>query len=257
LNVHEVAHYWSRADTRTADDWINEGLAEFSALLVSEQTAGKEFADLLLNEYKDAVYGSPTTHSVLETESGSWEANVNRYYKPTLLLNDLRRQYSDARVREFLRTLYARFAQDQATTAVFLDELEKSFGTAAREQFADGLARKTWAKPSPVVMASAADPDLIGTWTGMLTQSGTPYKFVLHLKAKEGLLVATLDSPDQNVKDIPVSEVNVSGDTLILKVAGVASASYECKIDRAKHSLTGEWVQMGIRYPLKLTRSGQ
>jgi aminopeptidase N len=257
LNVHEMAHYWSRADTRTADDWLNEGLADFSALLVSEQIAGKEFADLLLKEYEDVVYGTPTTHSVLETESGSWEANVNRYYKPTLLLNDLRRQYGDPKVREFLRALYARLAQDQATTAVFLDQLEKSLGKAAREQFADGLARKTWAKAGSAATASASDPDLIGTWTGMLTQSGTPYKFVLHLKDKEGMLVATLDSPDQNVNDIPVSEVNFVGDMLKLKVAGAASATYHCKIERAKHKLEGEWVQMGVTYPLNLTRSGE
>ena len=43
LNAHEIAHYWSRAGSSGPDDWINEGLAEYSALLASEKFIGREF----------------------------------------------------------------------------------------------------------------------------------------------------------------------------------------------------------------------
>jgi hypothetical protein len=228
-------------------------------LLVSEELVGKEFSDQLLSEYRETVYSAPTTHSVLGTESGSWEANVNRYYKPTLLLNDLRSQFGDAKTREFLKSLYGRCSHGQkATTAVFLDEIEKAFGKVARDQFSAGLERTTWTNPNqPKTQTSASDPDFLGTWMGVLTQSGTPYGFVLHLKSRDGVLVATLDSPDQNVKDVPVSEASIAGDIVTLKVAGVAPASYRGRIDRVNRVLAGEWLQMGISYPLNLRKSGE
>jgi hypothetical protein len=90
LNSHEIAHFWSKANTSTSDDWINEGFAEFSALLVSEKFIGKPFADLLLSEYHGIVENTTTQTAIVNTENDSWEREINRYYKPTLILNKLR-----------------------------------------------------------------------------------------------------------------------------------------------------------------------
>jgi hypothetical protein len=44
-NCHEMAHFWwILADTDSPDDWLNEGLAEFSAFRLSREFSGKEFA---------------------------------------------------------------------------------------------------------------------------------------------------------------------------------------------------------------------
>ena len=43
-NVHELAHFWwSIADTNTNNDWINEGLAEYSAMSFATHQYGEEF----------------------------------------------------------------------------------------------------------------------------------------------------------------------------------------------------------------------
>jgi len=65
LNAHEIAHLWSKASTSTPDDWINEGLAEFSALLASEKLIGKSFSDLLISEYQGIVDISKTQTPIL------------------------------------------------------------------------------------------------------------------------------------------------------------------------------------------------
>ena len=60
--AHEVAHYWWHlADTNTPEDWINEGLAEYSALLVSRTLFGTEFADALLEDYRQRSENGTTS----------------------------------------------------------------------------------------------------------------------------------------------------------------------------------------------------
>ena len=52
-NGHEMAHFWWQlADTNNPDDWINEGLAEFSAFRLSEERFGNTFAQVLVREYQ-------------------------------------------------------------------------------------------------------------------------------------------------------------------------------------------------------------
>ncbi len=259
LNIHEIAHYWSRADTSTPEDWINEGLAEYSALLLSEEIVGKEFSDLLLSEYREIVDNSDSESSIVETSGDSFiNREVNRYYKPAILLNEVRQRYGEEKLRQFFKALYERCLEaNSATTAIFLEEMEKNIGKEARDYFSEALYRKNWksAGPLPTYTYSPSDAIFLGRWTGGLTQSGATLKFILNLKVKEEKLVATLDSPDQNVKDIPV-EARIKGDSIFLRVR-VASATYEGRLDRSQMKIEGEWRQRGIAYPLNLAKEQQ
>lgn len=78
----------------------------------------------------------------------------------------------------------------------------------------------------------------------------------LTMIAKDGQLIATLDSPDQNAAGIPTTEARLDGDILVVKV-GVAAATYQARIDRVQHTLNGDWVQRGASYPLKLSRRAE
>lgn len=251
LNAHEIAHLWSKAGS--ADDWINEGLAEYSAFLASEKYIGNEFAKLLLGEYTTAIENSATQLSIPETTGDSWESHINRYYKPTVLLNSLRQQYGEEKMAEFIKALDFAFIQNHGgTTEIFLEELKKSPGKEAHDFFSEGLHRKNWnnqAEVSEVVY----DADFQGTWIGSLTQFGTTSKFVLHLKKVDNKLVPSLDSPDQNVYDIPVSGLKISGDSLSC-IVGLASATYHGQLDRQAKSITGTWTQRGTDYPVNLTK---
>jgi hypothetical protein len=259
LDIHEIAHYWSKADADTRDDWINEGLAEFSALLVSEEIVGKEFSSLLVSECQEMVNNSTSETALVDTESSSnaLDRELNRYYKPTFLLNEVRQKYGDEKMRSFIRSLYSRFVEsNSATIPIFLDEMEKNIGKEARDYFQEAVYRKKWIRASAPAeqLFSPSHAAFLGTWNGLLTQSGMTNRFVLNIKVNEGKLVATLDSPDQNVKDIPVSEVRIDGDNMFLKVS-VASATYEGILNRDKMVIAGEFRQRGIGYPLNLSKN--
>ena len=62
---------------------------------------------------------------------------------------------------------------------------------------------------------------LEGTWTGILSPGGLNLRIVFHLVQKNGKLTATMDSPDQGVKGIPVSRVSLVSDILELEVSSV------------------------------------
>lgn len=143
LNIHEIAHYWSMADANTPDDWLNEGLAEYSALLVSEKILGKGFYEQLLKEYRGIVSNSDIRTSIVETQSNSGEREINRYYKPALILNDLCQKFGDEKLERFIASFYsASVSAKGATTPIFLNELEKNLGKEARDSFFKAITLK-------------------------------------------------------------------------------------------------------------------
>jgi hypothetical protein len=256
LNAHEIAHYWSRADVGTYDDWINEGLAEYSALLVSEKIIGKAFSDILLDEYIGIVNSSPTTYSIAETPGDSRDREVNRYYKPVLLLNNLQKQYGYERIKNFLRTLYVRFSiSGKATTALFLDEVKNCFGTETGILFSEALYKRGGLQQVKTedIVKSPADTVFAGRWEGPLTQFGTTVRFVLNVKYAEGKLTPSLDSPDQNVTGIPLSDLVINGDSISFRI-GVASANYKGRLEKWSNIIHGEFYQRGGTYTLNLTK---
>jgi hypothetical protein len=133
-----------------------------------------------------------------------------------------------------------------------LQTLEEKLGKEAFDFFTEGLNRKNWNKSSEVAGAGY-DADFEGTWTGGLTQFGTTTKFVLHLKKEDNKLIPVLDSPDQNVFGIPVSEMKIDGDSIIC-VVGVASATFSGTLNRNTKTIHGKWRQRDVDYPLNLSK---
>jgi roadblock/LC7 domain-containing protein len=146
--THEIAHYWwNMANMGTPEDWLNEGPTEYSAFLVSEKIMGKDFTDQLLKEYNKRASECKTETPIVQTDSNSPDREVNRYDKPTILFNELRKKYGKEKVNNFLKSLYKRFALTKdVTTPAFLDEMEKQIGKEAREYFENALFAKKWSQ---------------------------------------------------------------------------------------------------------------
>ncbi|HUT62591.1 MAG TPA: hypothetical protein VMZ04_01415 [Anaerolineae bacterium] len=142
--THEMAHFWwNIADANTPDDWINEGLAEFSAFRLSEKFSGRDFTDQLVNEYREHAAHSVTETSIVETETSSPDRYVNRYEKTTLLLIEARRRFGSNELDGVLKALHTRFAGTRnATTGLFLEEVEKQLGIEAKSFFSEALFSK-------------------------------------------------------------------------------------------------------------------
>ncbi|MBA7497558.1 hypothetical protein ES704_00286 [subsurface metagenome] len=98
------------------------------------------------------------------------------------------------------------------------------------------------------------DNNLVGIWQGKLEVSGISLRIIFNIaKDAEGKLTATMDSPDQRAKDIPVEEVTFKDGFLHLEVK-TAGGFFEGKVKENFLSIEGELNQAGQSFPLVLER---
>ncbi|NDK55152.1 alpha/beta hydrolase family protein [Pontibacter fetidus] len=62
---------------------------------------------------------------------------------------------------------------------------------------------------------------IAGSWNGALTIGGTKLRLVFHIQDNKGALTATMDSPDQGAKGIPVTSVKLVQDSLFLDIQAI------------------------------------
>jgi uncharacterized protein len=107
--------------------------------------------------------------------------------------------------------------------------------------------------PAPPPAAAADPPSPAGDWTGALqVGGGAELHLVFHVAARaEGGWSATMDSPDQGARGIPVDEVAVSGDSVRIVLAALRAGFRGVA---AGDSLRGVWEQGGFSLPLALGR---
>ena len=100
--------------------------------------------------------------------------------------------------------------------------------------------------------ATMAQSALQGTWTGKLKTTAFELTVVLHATPTEGKsLEFTLDSPDQNVKGIPMTTDYLSADSLALSINQMdihLQGHYEAD------EISGTFLQNHFIFPLKMTR---
>src|SRR5665648_423997 len=93
-----------------------------------------------------------------------------------------------------------------------------------------------------------------GIWEGKLKVPGTELRIVLNIsKNPDGILTATLDSPDQGATGIPVEEVIFKDNILRLEVKS-AGGVFEGKVSEDFLVIEGEWKQFGQSLPLTINR---
>lgn len=104
---------------------------------------------------------------------------------------------------------------------------------------------------------TAQEVDLTGAWVGKLKVPGVELTIVLNLtKNADGTYQATLDSPDQGAKGIPVSEVRFEERKLFVDIKAVG-ATYEATLNENGTELTGEFKQSGMTMSLTLKKGGK
>jgi hypothetical protein len=91
-----------------------------------------------------------------------------------------------------------------------------------------------------------------GTWKGLLQGAGL--NVVFHITAAaDGKFTATMDSPDQNVTGIPVSQVTYADSVLKIVVAAI-QGDFEGRLG-ADGKFKGQWRQGTATLPLVLEKS--
>jgi peptidase M1-like protein len=141
IEAHEVAHQWWGDDVIPAsyqDEWLSEGLANYSALMYLEKKRGVKAMEDVLEDYRDALLkhdsqikndssggtlesAGPITWSFrLESaaDPGAWHDIV--YYKGAWILHMLRRRLGDDRFLKMLAELHRRYVSRAVSTEQFL-----------------------------------------------------------------------------------------------------------------------------------------
>lgn len=134
--AHEAAHIWWRnADTSTWEDWMNEGFAEYSALMVLEKVFGSEEYTTRMKLKDREIKGTPPIwgfdRADQSTPASIKTAELLLYSKAPLILAQFRRRLKHQRYLDFCKTLIA-------TNAGSTDHLL----TILKEKHGDGF--KTW-----------------------------------------------------------------------------------------------------------------
>jgi len=94
---------------------------------------------------------------------------------------------------------------------------------------------------------------LPGAWLGKISTNGIDLRLVFNLSLNEkDSLIASADSPDQGVKNIPMGRVILKTDTLIIEAPMIAG-KYTGTIT-SDSSINGTWVQGGATFTVDLKR---
>lgn len=98
-----------------------------------------------------------------------------------------------------------------------------------------------------------AQQGIVKSWEGTLNVGmGNKLRVILNIAQNEaGKLSASLDSPDQGAKGIPVDNVSFEGGNIKLTAASIGGA-YEGKVDENYTKIEGTWKQGGQSFPLEL-----
>jgi alpha/beta superfamily hydrolase len=98
----------------------------------------------------------------------------------------------------------------------------------------------------------AQTKDVTGIWEGKL-QANVTLHLVFHFQqVGDGKYKGTMDSPDQNAKNIPCSNITVNNDSVIVEIS-VAGISYKA-ILLGDSTMAGDFLQGGFVIPLQLQK---
>ena len=93
--------------------------------------------------------------------------------------------------------------------------------------------------------------DITGNWNGVLKVQGIQLRIVFNISKTDSGLSATMDSPDQGAKDIPVTTTTFENSKLTLVIANVG---IEYNGEFIKDSIRGIFKQSGYEFPMNLSR---
>jgi len=105
-----------------------------------------------------------------------------------------------------------------------------------------------------IAMSQRSLKDIEGPWTGTLTEGGAQLSMVFRFTMTEADTVkATLDVPAQGAVNLPLGRVTFKDDTLTVD-APMIKGHYRGTFS-SDSTLTGNWTQLGKKYPLDLKKS--
>jgi hypothetical protein len=138
--IHEAAHFWWHVADTNREDWLNEGLAEYSAVRMTILLFGQPQRKALLAAFLQHASRCRDKVSILGTTFRHDDRYVNHYEKTSLLLAVLEQRHGAEAMDAFLKDIHQAFKGTRgATTAAVLTLAEKRFGHASRTFLEEAL----------------------------------------------------------------------------------------------------------------------
>jgi len=94
--------------------------------------------------------------------------------------------------------------------------------------------------------------DITGEWNGALNVQGMQLRLVFHVSKTDSVYIATMDSPDQGAKDIPMNKITFENPALTIEMAA-AAIKYTGRLD-STGVVIGTFQQAGQSFPMNLSR---
>ena len=100
---------------------------------------------------------------------------------------------------------------------------------------------------------------LVGTWNGTLSVQGHNLRVVFNITKEGDTYSATMDSQDQGAMGLPVTSVTLEDNRVRMSISIPQAPPAEYIGELSENTITGNFRQMGMSFPLNLTRaeSGQ
>jgi hypothetical protein len=128
--THEIAHFWwLRAPGETWENWLNESMAEYSALMYVRNAEGETAFNELMSQRVERSKDKPAIWGV-DRKSQMYATVI--YAKGAVRLQQLEQMVGRDKFRRFLATLVRKQIK---TTQAFLDELQAESSVEVRQQF--------------------------------------------------------------------------------------------------------------------------
>jgi fermentation-respiration switch protein FrsA (DUF1100 family) len=103
-----------------------------------------------------------------------------------------------------------------------------------------------------VLCLSQTSKSIVGEWSGKLKMQGVALRIVLHIEEKNGVLITTMDSPDQGVNAIPTESTVFSENEIMVKLPAL-QAQFKGILEDSMN-IRGIFTQRGMDLPLELLR---
>ena len=101
--------------------------------------------------------------------------------------------------------------------------------------------------------ADSAAPSFVGTWQGTLDAGAFKLRIVFEIKAADGGLAGTMDSPDQRQYGLKLDTVKQDGGNVTAELNMIGGA-YNGTFSTDGAEIVGKWSQGGMSLPLTLHR---
>ncbi|MCL2414206.1 MAG: outer membrane beta-barrel protein, partial [Bacteroidales bacterium] len=97
--------------------------------------------------------------------------------------------------------------------------------------------------------------DLVGTWNGTLSVQGHNLRIVFNITKDGDTYSATMDSPDQGAAGLPVTSITLEENRVRMSISIPQAPPAEYTGELSENTITGNFRQMGMTFPLNLTRA--